>query len=99
MAGSRCDAFLTEAEEDRDHGAPENERPGLPTRFLGYVGLVAVVIEMLSHAVAPNLLVHVCRQLHLHVAGVPLHVLRQVEACVGVRLPVKLQPSTGNSTR
>lgn len=48
------------------------------------------MMTIVSHAVLPNLLVHVRRQLHLHLAGVALHVLGQVEARVGVRLTVKL---------
>lgn len=66
----------------------------MPTAFLGHGGLVAVVIEVLPHAVSAGLLVGVRRHLQLHVAVVPVRVGRQVEARVGVRLSVELQSNT-----
>lgn len=52
------------------------------------------MIEVLPDAVAPDLLV-LGGQLHLHLAVLSFHVLGQVEACVRVRLPIKLQKTTG----
>lgn len=49
------------------------------------------MIEVVSHAVSPDFLFHVGRQIHLHLAVIAFHVLGQVETGVGVRLPVELE--------
>lgn len=82
----------TDDEDEEDATRHVAQVPGRALQLLNHVGsAVGVVMRMIvSHAVLPNLLVHVRRQLHLHLAGVALHVLGQVEARVGVRLTVKL---------
>lgn len=82
---------LTSDEDEEAGGRQEAEILGGASEPPSEGGLAGGgVIEVLPDAVAPHLLV-LGGQLHLHLAVVSFHVLGQVEACVRVRLPIKLQ--------
>lgn len=88
---------LTDDEDEEAGGRQEAEVLGGASEPLSDGGFAGgVVIEVLPDAVAPDLLV-ISGQLHLHLAVFSFHVLGQVEARVGVRLPVKLQKKTTNN--
>ena len=53
-----------------------------------------VVVEVVAHPI-PLLLIHVGRELHLHLAALALHVLGEVEACVRAGLAVELEEGGG----
>lgn len=93
--GSRTPRLLPTLTDDEDEeGAGHQEAEVLrgASELLSDVGFASgVAIEVLPDAVSPDLLVHVRGQLHLHLAVISFHVLGQVEAGVGVRLPVELQ--------
>lgn len=88
---SQQTATLTD-DEDEDAGRrQEAEVLGGASEPLSEIGFAGgVVIEVLPDAVVPDLLV-ISGQLHLHLAVFSFHVLGQVEACVRVRLPIKLR--------
>ena len=75
-------SVLTDDEDEEYGGHHEADAlgraPGRPVYHIGFLGMVV----LLPHAIAAHLLVHVGRQLHLHLAVLTLHVLRQVEARV-----------------
>lgn len=85
-------SFLpTDDEDEEDRSRREAEVLGRAPELLADVGFaVGGVVEVFAHSVPASLLVHVGRQLHLHVAVVALHVLRQVEPRVRVRLSIEL---------
>ena len=83
---------LADDEDEEGGGHQEADVHGRASGLAQRVGPVhAVGLVGLAHAVAPHLLVQVGRQLHLHVAVVPLHVLGEVEARVRAWLPIELR--------
>lgn len=82
---------LTDDEDEEGGGSHEADVSGRAPGLADHIRVAfRVVVEVVSHSIAPDLLVHVRRQLHLHLAVVTFHVLGQVETCVGARLPIKL---------
>jgi len=85
--------LLTDDEDEEGGGDQEADvarrAAGLARGVRGPVH--AIVVAVLDRAVAGQVVVCVHRQLRLHVAVVPLHVLREVEARVRVRLPIELR--------
>lgn len=93
---------LTDDEDEQGGGDHEAEvpggSPGIAKVHLLHVlltpsavlVLVVVVAEVIPHGV-PSLFIDVRGQLHLHLTVLTLHILGQVEARVGPRLPIELQ--------
>lgn len=83
---------LTDDEDEESGGCHETKVLGCASDCFSHMGLaVGVVVEVFPDAVSPDFLIHVGRQLHLHLAVIALQVLGQVETCVGVGLPIKLE--------
>lgn len=76
--------------EEKSHSCGYAHVSGIAQAGFPDVGRRSVIVfAMIHHSVPSDLLVRIRRQLHLHIAGVVLHVLGQ-EACVGAFCPIKL---------
>lgn len=82
---------LTDDEDEEDCSCHKAEVLGCTSKLLSHIGCaIWVVIQVAANAISPSLLIYFRWQLHLHLTVVTLHILGQVESCVGVGLPIKL---------